>query len=260
MPTRDERNRELLAASLLASEAPLDILIERLCQSIAAALTSTVYVAMPGDDGAVRVAYVSVRGRRKETDNAPMPVGSRIDRVLRGGRPLMMSSIADWEGEAPVALGFRDHVPDETVSAQTIADLLREHDLDGSLIGLELTESSFINHERDLLATLNQIRALNVHLALDDFGVKYSSLEYLQRLPISTVKVDRVFVNDIVDNPFNASIVRAIVNVARTTSAFTSPPKASKRRANCRSSIRLDATPGRAFYSAARARRTRSTS
>lgn len=97
---------------------------------------------------------------------------------------------------------------------QTLADLLREYDLDGSLIGLELTESSFINHERDVLATLNQIRALKVHLALDDFGVKYSSLEYLQRLPITTVKVDRVFVNDIVNNPFNASIVRAIVNVA----------------------------------------------
>jgi diguanylate cyclase (GGDEF)-like protein/PAS domain S-box-containing protein len=97
---------------------------------------------------------------------------------------------------------------------QTIADLLRQHDLDGSLIGLELTESSFINHERDLLAILNQIRALKVHLALDDFGVKYSSLEYLQRLPITNVKIDRVFVNDIVTNPFNASIIRAIVSVA----------------------------------------------
>lgn len=97
---------------------------------------------------------------------------------------------------------------------QTIAELLRAHDLDGSLIGLELTESSFINHERDVLATLNQIRALKVHLALDDFGVKYSSLEYLQRLPITAVKIDRVFVNDIASNPFNASIVRAIVNIA----------------------------------------------
>lgn len=97
---------------------------------------------------------------------------------------------------------------------QTIADLLREYDLDGSLIGLELTESSFINHERDLLATLKQIRALKVHLALDDFGVKYSSLEYLQRLPITNVKIDRVFVSDITNNPFNASIVRAIVSVA----------------------------------------------
>lgn len=97
---------------------------------------------------------------------------------------------------------------------QAIADLLRAHDLDGSLIGLELTESSFINHERDVLATLNQIRALKLHLALDDFGVKYSSLEYLQRLPITTVKIDRVFVTDIVTNPFNSSIVRAIVNVA----------------------------------------------
>lgn len=95
-----------------------------------------------------------------------------------------------------------------------IADLLRTHDLDGSLLGLELTESSFINHERDVLATLNQIRALGVGLALDDFGVKYSSLEYLQRLPIDTIKIDRVFVTDIASNAFNASIVRAIVGVA----------------------------------------------
>lgn len=97
---------------------------------------------------------------------------------------------------------------------QVLADLLRTHELDGSLIGLELTESSFINHERDVLATLNQIRALKVRLALDDFGVKYSSLEYLQRLPIDTIKVDRVFVTDIASNAFNASIVRAIVSVA----------------------------------------------
>jgi diguanylate cyclase (GGDEF)-like protein/PAS domain S-box-containing protein len=95
-----------------------------------------------------------------------------------------------------------------------LADLLRFHDLDGSLVGLELTESSFINHERDVLATLNQIRALDIHLALDDFGVKYSSLEYLQRLPITNVKIDRVFVSDVPNNPFNASIVRAIINVA----------------------------------------------
>jgi diguanylate cyclase (GGDEF)-like protein/PAS domain S-box-containing protein len=97
---------------------------------------------------------------------------------------------------------------------QTLANLLQAYNLDGSLIGLELTESSFIGHERDLLATLNRIRALKIHLALDDFGVKYSSLEYLQRLPITTVKIDRVFVSDIVNNRFKASIVRAVVSVA----------------------------------------------
>ena len=97
---------------------------------------------------------------------------------------------------------------------QMLADLLREHGLDGSLIGLELTESSFIDHERDVLATLNQIRALKIGLAIDDFGVKYSSLEYLQRLPIDVIKIDRVFVTDVDTNAFNASIVRAIVGIA----------------------------------------------
>lgn len=97
---------------------------------------------------------------------------------------------------------------------QLLADLLRQHNLDGSLLGLELTESSFINHERDVLATLNRVRALNIGLALDDFGVKYSSLEYLQRLPIDVIKIDRVFVTDVATNAFNASIVRAIVGIA----------------------------------------------
>jgi diguanylate cyclase (GGDEF)-like protein/PAS domain S-box-containing protein len=95
-----------------------------------------------------------------------------------------------------------------------LADLLAQYRLDGSLIGLELTESSFIDHQRDLIATLNQIRALGIQLALDDFGVKYSSLDYLQRLPINTVKIDRIFIDDIAANRFNASIVRAVVGVA----------------------------------------------
>jgi EAL domain-containing protein (putative c-di-GMP-specific phosphodiesterase class I) len=58
------------------------------------------------------------------------------------------------------------------------------------------------------------LRALGIRIALDDFGVKYSSLEYLQRLPVDTVKIDRVFIDGIPTNRFNASIVRAVVSVA----------------------------------------------
>ena len=92
--------------------------------------------------------------------------------------------------------------------------LLERYRLDGALIGFELTESAFINSESGILDTLHQLRAMGIRIALDDFGVKYSSLEYLQRLPVDTVKIDRVFIDGIPTNRFNASIVRAVVSVA----------------------------------------------
>ena len=95
-----------------------------------------------------------------------------------------------------------------------VRDILRYHQLDGSLIGLELTESAFIDTDETILAALHRIKALGVTLALDDFGVKYSSLEYLQRLPVDVVKIDRAFVQELAGNRFNASIVRAVVSVA----------------------------------------------
>lgn len=95
-----------------------------------------------------------------------------------------------------------------------ISGALKRHHVDPSLIGLELTESSFINAGKEILSTLHQIKALGIRLALDDFGVKYSSLEYLHRLPIDTVKIDRIFIKDMLTNRFNASIVRAIIGVS----------------------------------------------
>lgn len=82
-----------------------------------------------------------------------------------------------------------------------------------SLVGLELTESSFIDSGVQTLDTLQDLKELGVRLALDDFGVKYSSLEYLRRMPIDTLKIDRCFVQDVQENYFNQSIVRAIVNI-----------------------------------------------
>jgi diguanylate cyclase (GGDEF)-like protein/PAS domain S-box-containing protein len=94
-----------------------------------------------------------------------------------------------------------------------VRDLLERHGVDGSLIGFELTERAFIGSEPSIVNGLRELRSMGVRLALDDFGVQYSSLAYLQRLPIDTVKIDRAFVNGIAENRFNASIVRAIVGV-----------------------------------------------
>lgn len=69
--------------------------------------------------------------------------------------------------------------------------------LDPSLCVLELTESMLIGDQESVIQRLNEIRALGVTLAIDDFGTGYSSLGYLRRMPISILKIDRVFVADI---------------------------------------------------------------
>jgi EAL domain-containing protein (putative c-di-GMP-specific phosphodiesterase class I) len=67
----------------------------------------------------------------------------------------------------------------------------------------------------DSLRKLRAVRELGVHIALDDFGTGYSSLAYLSRLPIDTVKIDRAFVQGMLVSEQNASIVSAILSLAR---------------------------------------------
>lgn len=86
--------------------------------------------------------------------------------------------------------------------------------LEPSKIGLELTESSFINGSAETIEALRELKGMGMNLALDDFGVAYSSLDYLRRLPIDTIKIDRGFLRDIGRDRFNQSIVRAIVGIA----------------------------------------------
>jgi diguanylate cyclase (GGDEF)-like protein/PAS domain S-box-containing protein len=96
----------------------------------------------------------------------------------------------------------------------TLRDRLAHTGLQGSHIGLELTESSFINGRSETIATMRELKGMGLSLALDDFGVAYSSLDYVRRLPIDTIKIDRSFLHEIDTDRFNQSIVRGIVGIA----------------------------------------------
>ena len=94
-----------------------------------------------------------------------------------------------------------------------IRDVLRDSGLPPAGLVLEITESVLMDHTEDAIAILGELRELGVGIHLDDFGTGFSSLRYLQRLPIDRLKIDRSFVRGIPDRKQDADIVRTIIEL-----------------------------------------------
>lgn len=82
------------------------------------------------------------------------------------------------------------------------------------LFGVEVTETAIMADRDNAVSTLSKLKILGVKIALDDFGTGFSSLNYLQYLPIDVVKVDRSFIKNITKNPSNAAITKAIISLS----------------------------------------------
>lgn len=81
---------------------------------------------------------------------------------------------------------------------------------------LEITESSLMRDPEGAIFRLKKISSLGVKLTIDDFGTGYSSLAYLRRMPIQTLKIDRIFVKDMTKNSQDEQIVRSTINLAHS--------------------------------------------
>ena len=97
-----------------------------------------------------------------------------------------------------------------------IKAVLNETGIDPASLKLEITESAVMENAETAISMLNQIKEIGVKLSLDDFGTGHSSLSYLHRFPIDTLKVDRSFVNTIDDGIENGEIVRTVVALAKS--------------------------------------------
>lgn len=97
--------------------------------------------------------------------------------------------------------------------AGTVASTLERHALPPSSLELELTEHEQLDDER-AVSQASELARHGVTLTIDDFGVKYSSLRYLHRLPVRALKVDRSFVRDVGRSAASNSIVSAVIGIA----------------------------------------------
>jgi EAL domain-containing protein (putative c-di-GMP-specific phosphodiesterase class I) len=80
---------------------------------------------------------------------------------------------------------------------------------------LEITESLLLDEVQDTIAKIKALRSRGLQMALDDFGTGHSSLSYLKRLPLDQVKIDQLFIRDILDDSTSAAIARSVLYLGR---------------------------------------------
>ena len=108
---------------------------------------------------------------------------------------------------SPHDFGHRDIV-------SSIVTCLTQHDVPASQIELEITESMMMNDSAGVATKVRQLREAGIGVAIDDFGTGYSALAYLQKFPVSTLKIDRSFVREL-DVTMTNPIISAITGIAR---------------------------------------------
>jgi EAL domain-containing protein (putative c-di-GMP-specific phosphodiesterase class I) len=104
----------------------------------------------------------------------------------------------------------------QTDLIENITRILAETEVDGRFLGIEITESLMIQDRETVIATLNSMKALGIRTSIDDFGTGYSSLSYLQQLPVDQVKIDKSFIQNVLTDPNDAAIAKAIVAMGQS--------------------------------------------
>ena len=97
-----------------------------------------------------------------------------------------------------------------------VTAVLRETGMDPGFLELELTEGVLMAHTEKTVKTLKALKAMGVRLAIDDFGTGFSSLSYLKRFPLDVLKIDRAFIKDLTNDPDDAAITLATIEMAHT--------------------------------------------
>lgn len=120
---------------------------------------------------------------------------------------------------------FRDLTLSVNVSARQIHQpefpehvrmAVQRHNINPGRLKLELTESLLLDNVEQTIRIMEELSHLGVKFSLDDFGTGYSSLQYLKRLPLHQLKIDKSFVTDIANDPGEQAIVRTIIAMARS--------------------------------------------
>jgi diguanylate cyclase (GGDEF)-like protein len=152
-----------------------------------------------------------------------IPVLEETGLILQVGEWVLQrvcDDLKDWEAgggkPVPVAVNLSARQFRQENLHDHILGIVRAAGVDPDLVELEITESQLMQDPEHARRVIGALSASGIRMAIDDFGTGYSSLSYLTRFTLSALKIDRSFVQEVLNEPAEAAIVRAIIDMAHT--------------------------------------------
>jgi len=150
-----------------------------------------------------------------------IPLAEQSGSIVPLGRWVLREAcrqLREWENECGKRMVVGVNVAAQQLSAPGMAGdvrrALREFDLSGSQLVIELTETELVRNQENAVDVLRQIKELGVWIAIDDFGSGYSSLGQLESLPVDVLKVDRGLASGVLDQASRRKLLQAVTEMA----------------------------------------------
>jgi diguanylate cyclase (GGDEF)-like protein/PAS domain S-box-containing protein len=172
---------------------------------------------------------VLLRWSNPEIGNVPpnyfIPLAEETGMIIPIGNWIIeqaVKQVKQWNDDSGMDLRLAINVSSrqfrETDLVKTVSDVLKANDFPANLLELEITERLLMEDAPRTSAMLNALSQQGVRLSIDDFGTGYSSLSYLKKFPFNTLKIDRAFINDVLDEAENATLTKTIISMAHSLS------------------------------------------
>lgn len=168
-----------------------------------------------------KIAYLEALIRIQNISISPavfIPIAEESNLIIPIGRWVIKEAIKqliDWRQRGrtlrPIAINFSPKQFYDTGLADYLARILREEGVDPNLIEVEITESVFIDNIEEVVKIVKRIRSLGIKVSLDDFGTGYSSINYITRIPVNRIKLDRRLTEKLSEN---MSVLEGLIAMA----------------------------------------------
>lgn len=147
-----------------------------------------------------------------EDTDFSIPLGEWVIREALGQIKIWQADGLDFQVSVNIAAR---HIVQSNFTERLILLLAEFPEVEPRKLELEITETAAIEDVSGVANTINSCKQLGVSFALDDFGVGYSSLTYLRRLPVETIKIDQSFVRDMLQDVDDLAVVAGVISLSR---------------------------------------------
>jgi EAL domain-containing protein (putative c-di-GMP-specific phosphodiesterase class I) len=149
-----------------------------------------------------------------------IPVGEKSGLIIRLGDWVIEAACKQlnaWQGTAFAHIRVDMNLSGKQLTNQHLADqilqTLEYYDLPPAQLGVELTENEVFGGDEAQIKQLEKLKQAGVHISIDDFGTGHSSLVYLRKLPVCSLKIDKTFLRYAMENDSDMAIMQAIITV-----------------------------------------------